>query len=127
MAVALLILLVILGIGAALIIGGSLDESAMDGIATAALICATSIGAWISITGQMRARVLEGMVFGAGWFLVIFLMGILLFNGPSRGIGVTALLCLGIGAGVGIIKRSKNPVKKGRKSYKFKAFVHNAQ
>ena len=75
--VAVLILLMILGIGAALMIGDSLEESAMDGITIVALICATVTGAWISITGHMRARILEGTVFGACWFLVIFLMGIL--------------------------------------------------
>lgn len=127
-AVSLGIMLVVCAIGAAMIAGGSMEETSMGYVSTVALLLAAVFGAWVTSAGQDSNRLMLCAIHGAAWFLTLLCMGILLFDTAAQGVGSTAMLSIGGSCAAGLVtmKKKGNRVP-GKRRYKIHAFVQNAQ
>ena len=120
--------LVVCSIGAFLVSSGKLTEGAMHFVATLALLLGSCVGALVATAGKSEGLWLACGAYGAAWFLLLMCMGAILYTEPLSGVGVTALVCFGASAGIGLckIRRSagRGRIKRG---YKIRSFVQNAQ
>lgn len=91
-ACSLVITMVICGIFAKLIDGEVISPNSMDYGGTAALLCGSISGAWLTLRKTRQKPLLICTLAGVVYFLILLALHAILSAGEIRGVGVTAIL-----------------------------------
>ncbi len=99
--------LVLLLVGAAAVSGGWIGQNSMDRCVTVICVAAAMIGAVVSIKGSREVALPMGMGTGGILFLMLFVLGALLFEGAPAVQQIPTILCACLcgGAITGILGR----------------------
>lgn len=111
--VACMTLLSVIALVAVLISNGTIQEG-MDSYGVwAALTLSTLAGALVCLWGNRETALLRTGVFGAIYLVVLLVLNAILFDGRYAGVGVEAILIMGISLAMGLVRF----VRKGQPGY----------